>query len=674
MKKFRLILALLAGLLLSQNILAQTILSGVVRDKGTNQPLVGANVYIVNANNRTLDGYIVQANGEYRLRIPEDSKGLSIVFSFIGYVTATVPYTGQTTINQSLAEDSFTVETINVTARRIERNSAGLSKREQIGASQKVSLETLESAPVTSVAEALQGAFGGVDIVTGGDPGSNSSITIRGTSSLNSSSAPLIVMDGVPFPVEIESNFNFATADAEDYSQLLNISPADLESVEVLKDAAATALYGSRGANGVLLITTKKGQKGRLQFTVSSKYEYKKEASTIPLLNASQYISMIQDAIWNSANDVGYNSTEGKEYLQLLFDRQEIGTFPEWKYYNEYNQDVDWIDYVTRPAFDLDNNISISGGGEKTNYLLSLGYLTNQGTTEGVSYDRFSATFNMGYRFSDKLDISTDFKFTRGERMANWSIDDLKTPRGEAMFKMPNMSPYTIDPKTGQMTGEYFTPYSNFQGSFGEGLRYNPVASVHEAYSKTIENYNRVAFNLHYKLLPGLDYYGTVSMEIKSNKPRSYVPQSVTGVTWVDGSFNKSSDKLSDQLYLYTENRLVYIKSFNDDHRLIASGVIHTTDQTKEEFGMSVSGNTSNWIVDPTSGGKIAEMKSSKSILRNMSILGNVTYTFKNRYTVNLGYRQEANSNVGDNNRWKGFMTAGGNWLFSEEKWFDNID
>lgn len=673
MKIYRLIFTLLAGLLLSQSVSAQTILTGIVRDKGTNQPLVGANVYIINANNRTIDGYIVDANGEYRIRVPEETQGLKVVFSFVGYVTETVPYTGQVRINMNLAEDAYTVEAVNVTARRVIRDTkSGLTRRETTYASEKLSLEHLESAPVTSVTEALQGAFSNVDIISGGDPGANSSITIRGTSSLNSSSAPLIVLDGIPFPVEIESSFNFATADAEDYGTLLNISPADIQEVEVLKDAAATALYGSRASNGALLIKTKRGEKGRLQFTINSKYEFKKEASTIPLLNASQYISMVQDAIWNSVNDVGYSSSKGQEYLKLLFDTQEIGTFPEWQYYNEYNQDVKWIDYVTRPSFDLDNSIAISGGGEKTNYSLSIGYLTNQGTTEGTSYDRFSTAFNMGYRFSDKLDISTDFRFTYGNKLSNWSADKVKTPRAEAMYKMPNMSPYTIDPETLRMTDEYFTPYENFQGSFNDNKRYNPVASVNEAYSRTIENFNRINFNLHYNVLSGLDYYGSVSMEIRTNKPTSYVPQSVTGVTWTDDSFNKSSDKLSDQLYLYTENRLVYIKNFNENHRIISNVNFTTADQTKNEFGSAVVGNTSNYIVDPTSGGKIVEMKTSKSVLRSITALANVTYTFKNRYTLTAGYRQEANSNVGNNNRWKGFGTFGVNWVFSDEKWFAN--
>ena len=158
---------------------------------------------------------------------------------------------------------------------------------------------SMETANVTNVTEALQGALPNVDILTGADPGAGTSIRIRGTSSLSASAEPLFVLDGVPMPVNVSSDFNFATANSDDYSQLLNVSPSDIQSIEVLKDAAATAIYGSKAANGALLITTKKGSKGRMAFSYSSKYETTHERNSIPMLNAKQYVSMMQDALWN---------------------------------------------------------------------------------------------------------------------------------------------------------------------------------------------------------------------------------------------------------------------------------------------------------------------------------------------------------------------------------------
>src|SRR5690606_38521203 len=153
---------------------------------------------------------------------------------------------------------------------------------------------------------------------------------------------PLIVVDGVPYPTEISTDFNFSTANDEDFGALINISPMDIESIEVLKDAAATAIWGSRGANGVLLFTTKKGHQGKTRFAFSSKVDVKREAETIPMLDGGQYVAMIQDAIWNSVNDRSYQ--QAFPYLSLLYNTQEINYDPSWVYFKEYNQNTNWLD------------------------------------------------------------------------------------------------------------------------------------------------------------------------------------------------------------------------------------------------------------------------------------------------------------------------------------------
>ena len=379
MKRNRNIILLLL-LACAQMIMAQHVLTGTVMDKVFNEPLVGANVYVANASNRSLGGSIADVNGNYRLSIP-DQKDLSIVFSFIGYKTQTIKYTGQKVINVTLDEEGMALETVEVTAKKIERNSMGQSAREMISATQKLTLGSLETAPVTSVTEALQGAMANVDILTGADPGSGSSIRIRGTASLNASNEPLFVVDGVPLPVDISDDFSFASANSDDYGSLLNISPADIESIEVLKDAAATAVWGSKGANGVLIIKTKRGSKGRLQFNFNTKYEFSKERSGIPMLNANQYISMIQDAVYNTVSDLGASAAKSQEYLKLLYNTKEIGFDPDWQYFDEYNQNTNWLDEITQTGFISDNSFSVSGGGDKANYRLSLGYLNQEGTT-----------------------------------------------------------------------------------------------------------------------------------------------------------------------------------------------------------------------------------------------------------------------------------------------------
>ncbi|MDP4270853.1 MAG: carboxypeptidase-like regulatory domain-containing protein, partial [Bacteroidota bacterium] len=226
MKIFQKIAISLIALLAVQSIAAQRILTGTVRDSKTNEALTGANVYIMNADNRSLGGCIADLNGEYRLKIPEKGN-LTIRYSFVGYNSKSIKYTDQKTVNIVL-EDATTLNAVEVSARKIEKNALGQTTRERVSAVQKINLDNLETANVTNVTEALQGALPNVDILTGADPGAGTSIRIRGTSSLSASAEPLFVLDGVPMPVDVSSDFNFSTANSDDYSQLLNISPSDI--------------------------------------------------------------------------------------------------------------------------------------------------------------------------------------------------------------------------------------------------------------------------------------------------------------------------------------------------------------------------------------------------------------------------------------------------------------
>jgi TonB-dependent SusC/RagA subfamily outer membrane receptor len=199
-----------------------------------------------------------------------------------------------------------------------------------------------------------------VDIVAGGDPGAKSSIRIRGTATLNSNADPLIVINGVPYTTDIDDSFDFATANNEDYADMLNLNPHDIESIEVLKDAASTSVYGTSGANGVLLITTKKGGRGKTRFSLSSKFTAKVEPNPIPMLDGDEYVAFIQDAIWNTANARGVANSSS--LLELLFDTPEINYNPDWRYFDEYNADTDWLSYVKKNATISDNSFSMSGG------------------------------------------------------------------------------------------------------------------------------------------------------------------------------------------------------------------------------------------------------------------------------------------------------------------------
>ncbi|HPR32316.1 MAG TPA: SusC/RagA family TonB-linked outer membrane protein [Prolixibacteraceae bacterium] len=658
-------------LCLSLSVYAQQVLTGTLKDALTGAPLEGANIFLLNENNRTLSGTIANASGEYRMVI-KDKGELTIVYSFIGYKTRQVKYTGQSVVHVTLETDTQILEDAVVVGKKIEKNQLGLTEREIVTSTQKMTTEMIQNVSVTSIEDALQGRLANVDIITGGEPGAKSSIRIRGTSSLNASSEPLIVVDGVPYPTDIADDFNFSTANDEDFGALVNISPNDIESIEVLKDAAATAVWGSKGANGVLLIQTKKGVSGKTRFAFSSKNDVRVEPNTIPMLDASQYVAMIQDAIWNTVNDKGYRNSE--DLLALLYDTKEIGYDPTWIYFDEYNQETNWLDEITRVGFSTDNSFSMTGGGERANYRLSLGYFDEAGTTIGTGFNRLSSLLSIKYKFSKQLDITTDISFSNAERESYWS-----KPRGHALKKMPNMSPYYIN-DDGTRSGEYFTPQSYFQGTLGEmksteikGGVFNPVAMVNESVNNTTSTNSRFVLNLHYEIIEGLNFYSTTGLDIRKTKNKRFLPQSVIGVTWTDEWFNRSADLLSDNLYLSTDNKLIYDRNFNDVHNIIASAILQTSDNVSSSYKSEVSGNASPSTSDPTAGGNVAGMGSGTSRSRQVGLIGNMHYTLLGRYMFNLGYRYEANSTMGANNRWAGFPSLGVGWQLGDEAFMESL-
>ena len=203
-------------------------------------------------------------------------------------------YTGQTKADFQLKDDTKTeLGEVTVTANR--RDNMGITKMERTSSVQSINLaDIVDASPVTSIEDALQGQISGLDITMGGDPGAKNTMQIRGTNTLTGDANPLIVVDGVPYDANISDDFDFATANSEDFGALLNIAPSNIESIDVLKDGAATAIYGSKGSNGVLLINTKKGAMGKTRFNFSSKWTVKQEPSSIPLLNGRQYTAMMR--------------------------------------------------------------------------------------------------------------------------------------------------------------------------------------------------------------------------------------------------------------------------------------------------------------------------------------------------------------------------------------------
>lgn len=668
-------------LCLVQQVMAQKTVSGTVTEDfaGSAEPCIGVNVTFQNAQKRIIAGTVTDFNGQYSLKVPANEKGaLTLVFSYIGMTTQSFKYTGQTTLNVKMSNAATQIKEVTVKGKRGSRNEMGVTERQMAFATQKINMDDITAvSPVTSIEEALQGQLGGVDIITAGDPGAKSNIRIRGTATLNSNADPLIVINGVPYSTDIDDSFDFNTANQEDFAQMLSLNPNDIESIEVLKDAASTAVYGTAGANGVLLITTKKGAMGKTRFSFSTKNSFKFEPKSMPMLSGNDYVAYIQDAIWNTANALGLNSQGG--LLEYLFNTPEIGYDKEWRYFDEYNQNVDWLSYLTQDAFTTDNSFSMSGGGEKATYRYSLSYLDEGGTTKGTGLTRLNTSIDIGYRFSEKITVNAEYTYSDSKKKAPWT-DKL---RSEAMTKMPNKSPYYIDDETGKMTDTYFTRQNSeeFQGAFSGGSNpknFHPIIMAEDSYNNLHTREQKMTVRGRFYPTKEWQFTGYVSMKYKTQQTESFLPQTATGVTTESTFANQAKNAYTNNFSLQTELKGMYTNSWNDKLHQLTATALWRTQQSRSSNSEATRYNVaSSSLADPASGsGMLLSQNSGISEVRKLSGIGSVVYTLLDRYTINGTVNYEGNSSIGRDNRWGFFPSVGLSWQFADEpfmKWSKDV-
>ena len=653
--------------------MAQSVITGTVYEMfgGDKEPCMGVNVAVVNDQNRTLTGTTTDMDGNYSIKMPVGSK-LTLVFSFIGMQSQRVEYTGQKKLDVTMQEDSKQLSEVVVATERTIKSDLGVSTKQFTGASQRVDMaELAEITPVNSVEEMLQGQMAGVDILTGGDPGAKGSIRIRGTATLNSSADPLIVINGVPYNTDIADDFDFSTANTEDFADMLSLNPADIENIEVLKDAASTALYGTKGANGVLLITTKRGQRGKPKFTFTHKSTLKMEPDAIPMLNGNEYTAYMQDAIWNTANARGLANSG--TLLDMLFSEKSyaIGYQPDWSYFDEYNANTNWVDDVRKNAYSTENNFSMSGGGDKATYRFSLGYTSEDGTTKATDMRRLTSSLRIGYNFSDRLNVQAEFTYSDTKNTQDFfGSSKLRT---EAQRKMPNKSPYYIDDATGKATDIYFTyqDANEFQGAFdGDNSKnFHPIAAYEESWNNTNTKEEKMTISPKYVIIqsedkvPILQYQGYVSMKFKTVKNNKFLPQEVTGVDINSKYCNQSTDSYTNNFLLQSETKLLYNQSFREDmHNIVATAIWRTSQSQGSSHSDIVYGEANGHMYDPVNGGTLysGSLNSGTSDARTLSLIGNLNYTFMKWITVNGTWNYEGNSAIAKDNRWGLFQSYGG--------------
>jgi len=658
-KQFRFII--LISLVLSGSLLkAQegSVLRGSVRDPETGEMIVGVNVIEYDSDKRIITGTITDPNGNYVLNVTNPDA--IIAFSFIGYELQEIPLGGRTNLNIELVPESYKLEEITVTAEANTDPLSNVSRRDMAGSRVKIDMAEFKDFTAISVEEALQGKVSGLDIMAlSGDPGSGSSIVIRGLGSLGNA-RPLIVVDGIPQSATVSRNQDLGSMDQEDIGALVNLPPQDIKSIEVLKDAVSTAVWGTKGADGVLLIETKRGKMGKTIFEYQGKYTYTVQPPTVPMLNGDEYI-MLQLEQWHNADGI-YPVPD------------EIAYDPDFIDFYNYSANTDWIGAVTRNGFVNDQYFSVSGGGEKTRYLTSLNLLDNQGTTINQSFKRVSTRVNLDYNVSRKLRFSVNFNYSNNFKEGNyifnrWSRNP-RNIRQMAYLKAPNMSIWEINER-GERTGEYFNPVKSYQGL---GTYYfNPVAVGNLSRSDQQGNRVPISFTLNYNIVPWVNFLQLVSMEYYSLKEDEFLPYNAVGADWLDPSNNLQTENNSSATRIITRSQLRFTPRLNEIHSL--SGMLmFEADQDKGEWSKLVGRNgPSTSIQDPASNVPITSLWSNTWQTHVLGTLANLNYKFKDRYITQLNLRADASSRFGSNHRWGIFPSAAFAWRFSEEPWLSGL-
>jgi TonB-linked SusC/RagA family outer membrane protein len=641
------------------------VVRGRVSDKKGKHPMQGVSVSEIDADGRIIKGAATDIEGNYVLRVTNPKNKVSI--SYVGYKSATVSINGRSTINFDMEVAGAEMDqVVVVSARAVDNGMGAISQRKLTTAVASIDARQLEEMQVASIDQALQGRLAGVDITaSSGDPGAAMNIRIRGVSSINSTGNPLIVVDGMPLETEIPSDFNFGTADEQGYAQLLNISPADISTITVLKDAAATAVWGSRAANGVLVITTKRGVRGKPSISYSFKGTSTVRPDAIPMLNGDQYSTLIPEIFMNRNG-----SSLPQSYREFNYDP----TDPYW--YHNYSNNVNWVDAISRPGFTHDHTLSMNGGGEKAKYYTSLGYYDQTGTTTGTALNRLNTRINLDYTISDKIQIFTSIAYTHSNQSRNYVSSTDGAIRGVAYLKMPNMSIFEYD-EMGNPTPNYFAPASNVQGQYSR--IYNPVAMASEAKYTVVTEQVIPRFRTDYTFLKNvLKASFDVQFDIKNTQNSSFLPQIATGRPNTETVVNRAYNGDIDMYTVTTRTSLSYTPALkNPSHEVGAFFNVFTKDYKVVNQEVMTSNTASSLLIDPSvpSRTQNAELRSvsGTSQTRSVGAVIEGRYSFRDKYIFTGTLRGDGNSRFGPDYRYGIFPGASFAWRISGERFMSKI-
>ena len=634
---------------------AGDIISGTVSDDFG--PVMMANVVEIDAANRIVASAVTDMSGNFSFKLKNPKDKLRV--TYVGYKTVTLPF--NKTKYAIKLQDATQIQNVTITATKRSGGSGLSIPVDEIStAQQSINMSEFEGLSMTTVDEALQGRIAGLDIVANsGNLGAGTSMRLRGVSSINGSSEPLIVVDGNVWETNT-NDFDFSSANEEKFAELLNVNPDDIESISVLKDAAATAIWGSQGSNGVIEIKTKRGTRGKTSVDYSFRLTATHQPNGYKLLNGDEYTMLLKEEYFNPAmSDVASNI-------------QELNYNPSFAEYEMYNNNTDWLKEVKKTGWRQNHYLALSGGGEKAHFRIGAGYDHETGSIIEQQLDRFTSRVNLDYFVSDRIKIETNIALTYTKNHKN--NGDLLSI---AYVRMPNLSIFEQD-KMGIDQDDYYSMLPTVSSSLRDQLNHkNPVALAKLAKSNETSYNITPEFKLRYDLLgidndhSRLNYEGKVVFNIFNRYNDNFMPLSLSTTGWNDTGSNSTSSDMSKSLGVTTTHTLTFTPVFrNRDHSLTMMLRGQLTSGTSSSQNTSAWGLPSGTIQSTAAEGIINNMSTGSGQWRSMYFTYSAHYAYKGRYMADFSVRRDGSTKFGDDQRWGNFPALSLRWNISREPWF----
>lgn len=658
------ILILFVVISFSQNDFAQTTVDNFIRGKVFSKndgALMAVSIAEIDNTNRIISYAVTDFNGNFSLKIKNPANKLKV--SYIGMTTQVLAIESRRVFSIEMV-DAYQIKEVTVKAKKIvSTGNLDIPQREISTAMQTISAKDFEGLSVSSVDEALQGRVAGLDIVANsGDLGSGTTMRIRGITSINGNSEPLIVLNGVIFSTPT-TDFDFVNANNENFANLLSVNVDDIEDITVLKDAASTAVWGSRGANGVISITMKKGVKGKTRVQYSYRYTGATQPKGLTMLNGDDYTMLMKEAYFNPRQSNGAS------------DIREFNYDKSYSEYEQYNNNTDWVKAVSNYGVTNDHYIQLQGGGDRARFLVSGGYLNQTGTVIGQQLERFSARMNLDYNVSDRIKFTSEFSFTSTNNDQNY-----EGLLGNAYKRMPNLSIYEQD-AYGNNTDRFYKMLSTASDQLDDQRKMlNPVASAYLAKKNSKSIRVLPTFRLQYDFTDPqeqmLRYKGYIAFDVDNGSSSTFLPKELTITTWQSDNVNSSYVSSRRSVSITTDHNLTYCPKFdNVDHSLMLYSSFQMGSSTSRFQEISSYGNPSETITNPIAGGYVSGFKTGPGEGRWMAYMFMAHYAFKSKYIADITVRRDGSTKFGNGRKWGTFPGISFAWNLMDEnfmKWSNN--